>query len=169
MIDDGTIASPAERLEYQQGLETLKRFDPFATVIGMNADGSRRQLTATEQLTNEIFNVTATYGKPYALGNVVVRSLMPIDLTDYNWIEQSLRVEADGTSVQLGNRYMGRFPGVVNTDYINSNGSLFTDTGGVLLYRGYSSDTVGRIGLTGRVRLLNALRTQRNDSLKRQK
>lgn len=164
MIDDGTVTSPAERLAYQQCLETLGRFDPSAPIVGMNPDGSRRQLTVIEAITNDIFNDTATHGKPNALGNVVVRDLMPIDLTNGNWIQQSIRVEDDGTSVQLGNRYMGMLPWDVNIEYALSNGSLFTRQDGLLVYRDYSTDTVSEIGLMGRTKLWGALHTQRNSS-----
>jgi len=166
MIDDGTVASPAERLLNESGLETLKRFDPSAPIVGMNPDGSVRSLTAIENATNELFNNTITFGKAHALGKVVIRELMPIDLGNGDWIQQSLLVGNDGTVVQLGNRYMGMLPWRVNVDYGRSNGSLLSRHDGLLVYRGYSSDTLyDEVGLLGRTRLWLALKSQRNDSL----
>lgn len=162
MIDDETIASPVERLAYQEGLLTIERFDPNAQISAVTefgVDGVPRSLTMLEIATNQLFSNQDRH-RIHAMGSVVFRELMPVDMKNGGWIQQSLHVGENGVSIQLSTRYTGMLPWYVKHEYLRGNGTLFSGIDGRLVHREYGSDVLKRIGFIGATKLLLALKNQ---------
>ena len=157
MIDDGYIPTLDERIAYREGLITLSRFDPTAPIQGVNPDGSPRELSAIERFTNDLFANTASRVRVHGVGSFVTRELMPIDL-EGGWVQQSLSVDNEGRATQVVNCYMGDYPWKVNSDYLFSNGSLWTRQDGLLCFRNYGSNVVNILGIPARAKLLTAIK-----------
>ncbi|MCA9346632.1 hypothetical protein KC960_04025 [Candidatus Saccharibacteria bacterium] len=162
MIDDGYVASEAERIAYEQGRETLARFNPLDEIVGISPDGNERRLNTLERATNEVFLRFGDLARVEASGRIIVRQLLPIAfIEEGEWIEQSLFLSPDGRLIQHANFYKGMTKWPVSPGSIMRNGQLWTGRDGKLKLQYYSEERIREVNKLRSLRLASHLRKLR--------